>query len=166
MSLKFNDERIQAETNKVFKRCFFMFALLILTDVIIKMSMWELSDGFDLSFLLTVGVEMIILLSVFLFATIQLIRKGISLGASDLMDNNFPKKRYIKISLIIGFIFGLSTIFRMVYFGRSPNYLIFDILFGIGFYLVVWILTACIFYIYFYVVFKLAKRKQVQSYIE
>ena len=166
MNREFYDERIQSETNKVFKMCFTILTLLILTDVVIKMSMWELSDGFELNFIVTVGIEVLILFSIFLLATIQLIQKGISLGASDLMESSFPKNRYFKISLVIGFIFGLSTIFRMIYFGRSPNYLILDILFGIGFYLVVWTLTTIIFYVYFHIVFKLAKKKYNKSFEE
>lgn len=158
MKKKCFDERIHSETNRHFSKAFTILSLLILIDIVIKLSMWELTEGLGLGFFITVGLETIILLVSFLTTTIFLARKGIAFGAVDYIEEKFPKKRYFKISLVVGFVFGIWTVFRMIYFGRSPNYLIYDILFGVGFYIVVWFLAGLIMYIYFYLIFNLAKK--------
>jgi amino acid transporter len=128
-----------------------------LIDVVIKLCLWELENDFELSFFLTVGLEIVFLVGMFILTSIILAKKGISLGASDLMEGDFPSKRYAKICSVIGFVFGSSTIIRMIYFGRSPNYLIIDILFGIGFYIVVGLIAFLFFFLVFYLLFKYAK---------
>ena len=156
MKQKFSDERIRQETNRVYRSGFTFLSLLILLDIIVKLSSWELENNF-ITFFLTVGIEIIILVGVFLTTSFILAKKGIALGAYDLMEGSFPKKRYARICTIIGLIFGLTTIIRMIYFGRSAFYLIYDILFGILFFLVVALITFMSFYLFFYLLFKYAK---------
>lgn len=90
--MKNNNECTKYAPNKYFSIAFSILNLLILIDIIIKLSIWQLTDRLGLDFFITVGFEALILSVVFFGTSICLAQKGIPLWASNYIDKPFPKK--------------------------------------------------------------------------
>lgn len=108
---KFVDERVIAESNKIYKICYYIICIAFFVDIVIKFNLWGFSES-SLSFMIYLGLESIFLVAIFLFSTFLLAKKGITVFATDLNNGSFPKRRYMIVSAIGGIVVsvGLWTI--------------------------------------------------------
>lgn len=105
---KIFDERIISESNKIYKKCYIVFFVFILIDLIIKfnMSNFITKESSYLWFLF--GLESLFLVVLFYFNLFSHAYKGMLIGSSDLPNNKFQFKRYLLISSIVSLIISIG----------------------------------------------------------
>ena len=122
------DERVAAESNKIYKTCFIALCVATLIDLVVKTTAWFFSDRspggyfpirdgmteyfrpapFPFYFLFL--FQAIALLGIFLACVFMLARKGIVLTEGNSEFKRFPAGRYAIISAIVAVVIFLSII--------------------------------------------------------
>lgn len=98
---KIYDERVIAESNRIYKKSFFLFCAVILADLILKSNMSRFVMKGRGYWWLLFGLEAAFLAAMFYFDLFAHARKGILVGATDLPNERFPKKRFCLIGSVI-----------------------------------------------------------------
>lgn len=161
---KIFDERIINESNKIYKKCYIIFYIFILIDLIIKfnLSNFITKESNYLWFLF--GLESLFLVIIFYFNLYSHACKGILIGSSDLSNNRFQFKRYLLISSAVSLIIsiGLWGTRLIVYIclgltGDMPMFVL--ILFMIILIILTFIILFSILFISFLMAYKVARKK-------
>lgn len=163
MQKKQKDERIIAETNKIYKIGFHILTIGILIDLFLQftnVSATEHSIGFSFRV-----IEFGAFMAAQIVCVALMARKG-------MMDNNkyaeaeiFPKKYYLRVSLIAGVATGLAFSALVMFFNpyqlesMQQKFLVGGLLFAF-----LLCLTAISIYVTYYIIFRLAKKRRAKIY--
>lgn len=173
---KINDERVLAESNKVYKTCFIALCIGIFVDTVFKFTAWYyynpnptvskdgmfLSNGDVLPFYVIWGIEALLLATVFLLCLFSLAKKGIMLGDNNIERKRFAAGRFALISLIAA-----STVFILILLSHlitslpigsgSSEYGAWGVVIMLLVYALITVPIFAFFYLMFYVAFKVTK---------
>lgn len=100
-SEKIYDERVIAESNRIYKKCYFLFSAVILADLILKFNISRFITKQHGYWWLLFGLEAAFLAATFYFVLFAHARKGILVGVTDLPNERFPRKRFCLIGSVI-----------------------------------------------------------------
>ena len=153
---KINKQRLITENNqknKIYKRCYFLFLILIFIDIIVKINVQGFFDG-ESHWWVPFIFEFIFYIMIFFINIIVLAVNGITVGIGDLPNNVFHKGRYASISAITGLIVGIGL------YGYLIGWILIDViqtgyLDGIGVIVVsvLFLLTFTVIFILSYTIF-------------
>lgn len=106
------DERIAAESNKIFKICFYLLCSGIFIDLAVKFNLIGYIDDTVFSFWtwgihVFVGIEFLFLSAIFYTVIFTLAKRGILIGCENVVWNEFPAKRYAAITAVLSAIFSV-----------------------------------------------------------
>ncbi|MFA6843772.1 MAG: hypothetical protein WCR33_05195, partial [Bacilli bacterium] len=90
--------------NKIYKRSYFLFLVLIFLDIIIKFNVHDFFENGYKYWWIQFGFEFIFCIIIFCTNIIILASQGITIGLGNLPNNVFNKGRYASISAITGLI--------------------------------------------------------------
>lgn len=159
MKNKIQDERVESESLKIYKICFFILCIGIFLDLIIKFNLYSFSETTKetvLAFL----IESLLLIAVFYLNVFLLAKKGIAILVSSVNLEKFPKKKYAIASAIISgaIAIGLWTIrFCTGYWEYGVG---FAILFCSLIYIITFTVPFVVLFVSFYLSFKIARKNQ------
>lgn len=161
---KIYDERIIGESNKIYKKCYIVFFIFILIDLIIKFNMKNFITKESNYLWFLFGLETLFLVVLFYFNLFSHACKGMLIGSSDLPNNKFQFKRYLLVSSIVSLIIsiGLWGTRLIVYTclgltGDMPLFIL--ILLILILILITFIILFTILFFSFFIAYKVAHKK-------
>jgi hypothetical protein len=104
---------------KTYKLCFYILCAGIFADFAVKFNLYD----FNGDFFIQMGIELFILVTVFLFHIFMLAKSGILFGMGGTMTEHFPLRRYALISLYFAAAMVFSAFIIRVITNISHNML-------------------------------------------
>ncbi len=153
------DERTVYESNRIYKRCFYILCCGIFFDLVVKFNLYKFEEN-TLQTVLAFGIETMLLATVFYVNLFSLAKKGIAFGVSDTELDKFPAKIYVSLSFGIAFTLSVGM-WTLRFCTSSWEYgLLSAVLFCTVIYLVTFVLAFLMVYLSFYFSFRVAKKAQ------
>lgn len=171
-------DKKELQSSIIYKRCFFSLCIALLVDLILKLTFWYYyspkpivdKDGVYISgpkplpFYAIWGIQMLALLSIFLYSIFALAKKGILPFSKLQQDKKSPFGRYAIISLIISnavfVVFLLSRVVMMLPFSSlSSEYGAWGFLIFLVAYLLITVPFFVFLLLMFFLAYKVAKKQ-------
>ena len=158
-----DDERLLAESGKIYRIGFWLLAAGVGVDVLIKLALYLPGSGQSWGLFPLVGMEGIVLVAALVLCALLAAGRGILTLGADPEAERFPARHYALVSLGIGL--GLSVVSLLLRVVFHPGWEFDTAALVLVFGLVVLFVTGITFIVCFatlYLLFRLARRRRRQ----
>lgn len=153
-----NDERVTAESNRIYRFCFYVLSGGMLADLTVKFNLYNFSENALMTAQLFLP-EVLLLFAVFYMNVFMLARKGIPFGAEGYGTERCPVGRYAVLSAIISLVISVGLWTPRFAFGSWEYGAFSAILFCAAIYLITFVIAFTVLFLSFVLAFSMAKRR-------
>ncbi|MBE6554761.1 MAG: hypothetical protein E7663_00810 [Ruminococcaceae bacterium] len=142
------DERVRAQADRIYKRCFYIMSAAFLIDILLKFNLFGILFTLTDTLALFMWIEAAVLLAIFYTAFFSLAKRGIAPGIEE-EGKKPPRLKYVGISACLGAAISiLMWTLRWIVFDWSISEIrgMVAVLLIVGIYLITFCLTFAVAY--------------------